>query len=97
MNYPYDLKTFNENPTPEATKAAVMVSRLMYWLTNKSTKELWINAFGNVMGEHYFAKILALRDKNPKHICPDSGIWFELDNHGREKLMHYILKTGYKG
>lgn len=89
------IETFNETPTQEAVKAATMVSRYCYWMCNQSNKERLIACFGNVLGEHFWHKLVSKRN-NEGTLAGDLGFWFELSIGNREKLMHYILRTKYR-
>lgn len=94
-NYNPDIVTHNESPTPEAVKAAAMVSRYCYWMTNQSSKQRLIDCFGNVLGEHFWTKLVNKRNSEGT-LAGDLGFWFELSIGNREKLMHYILRTKYR-
>ena len=89
------IQTYNDNPTPEAIKAATMVSRYCYWMCNQSSKQRFIDAFGTITGEHFWAKLVHKREHEGT-IAGDLGFWFEMSEGNRAKLMHYILKTGYR-
>ena len=90
------LNIRQEQPTEEAIKAAQMVSRYMYWMANRLNKESLIAIFGDILGEHYWSKIVYRRNEHGGNIY-DTNFWFELDNENRQKLMHYLIGTGYKG
>ena len=96
-NYLECLVTYTEQPTQEAVKAAEMVNRYMFWMANQVNKKHLINAFGNILGSHYWDKIVRNRTNTNYQSSIDMMFWFELDNINRQKLMHYILKSGYKG
>lgn len=89
------IQTYNEDPNPEAIKAATMVSRYCFWMTNQSSKQRLIDAFGTVLGNHFWGKLNAKRE-NEGSLAGDLGFWFELSDGNRQKLMHYILRTGYR-
>ena len=93
--YNPNIQTFNEEPTAEAVKAATMVTRYCYWMTNQSSKQRLIDAFGNNDGNHFWSKLNDLREKKGS-LAGDLGLWLELSDGNRQKLMHYILRTGYK-
>jgi hypothetical protein len=89
------IKTYNEQPSCEAIKAATMVSRYAYWMCNQTTKERFHDCFGKVLGEHLWSKLCDLREAQGT-LAGDLGLWLELDSTNRQKLMHYILRTNYK-
>lgn len=90
------MTNFNEQPTQEAIKAAEMVSRYMYWMANRVSRDKLIEIFGEILGEHYWAKLVAKRERVNDYMS-DISLWFELDTINRQKLMNYLIKTGYKG
>ena len=96
MEYNPSIQTYNEKPTPEAVKAATMVTRFMYWMMNDSCLEFFNNAFGPVLGSHLWSRVCNDR-KEQGSFYGDLHFWTTLTDWNREKLMHYILKTGYKG
>lgn len=96
-NYVENVVTYTEQPTQEAIKAAEMVSRYLYWMYNQVDKQKLINAFGERLGNHYWEKIVRNRINNNYQSYTDMMFWFELDTINRQKLMHYILRSGYKG
>lgn len=89
------IQTYNDIPTPEAIKAATMVSRYCYWMCNQSSKQRFIDAFGAITGEHFWTKLVHKREHKGT-LAGDLGFWFEMSEGNRAKLMHYILKTGYR-
>lgn len=89
------IQTYNEDPSPEAIKAATIVSRYCFWMTNQSSKQRLIDAFGTVIGNHFWSKLNAKRE-NEGSLAGDLGFWFEMSDGNRNKLMHYILKTNYR-
>lgn len=89
------IQTFNENPSVEAIKAAEMVSRYCFWMTNWSNKQHLIDCFGEILGNHFWCKLVHKRETEGA-IGGDLGFWFELSDGNRQKLMHYILRTGYR-
>ena len=89
------IQTFNEKPTPEAVKASAMVSRYCFWMTNQSNKQRIIDCFGPTQGEHFWNKLVHKRESEGS-LAGDLGFWFELSDGNRDKLMHYILRTGYR-
>lgn len=93
--YKPTIQTYNENPTPEAIKAATMVSRYCFWMCNQSSKQRLIDCFGQLLGNHFWDKLVSKRN-NEGSLAGDLGFWFELSEGNRQKLMHYILRTGYK-
>ncbi len=95
MNYNPMIETYNDEPSQEAKKAAVMVSRFMFWMTNQSCKQWFLNAFGKQDGEHLWNKVTAARERY-NDLAGDMDIWFQLSVGNRIKLMYYILKTGYQ-
>ena len=88
------IQTFNEKPSVEAIKAATMVSRYCYWMTNQSSKQRIIDCFGTVDGEHFWNELMYKREKEGS-LGGDLGFWMILSDGNRQKLMHYILRTGY--
>ncbi len=94
-NYNPNIVTHNEQPTCEAIKAAEMVSRYCFWMSNQSNKERLIACFGKILGEHFWGKLQHKRETEGS-LGGDLGFWFELSDGNRQKLMHYILRTGYK-
>ncbi len=94
-NYNPDIQTCNERPTPEAVKAATMVTRFMYWMMNDSSKEFFINAFGQDLGNSLWNRVCTDRGEKGS-FYGDLHFWTTLTNYNRERLMHYILRTGYK-
>ena len=42
------IQTFNENPSVEAIKAAEMINRYCFWMTNQSNKQRILDCFGPV-------------------------------------------------
>jgi len=95
-NYNPNIQTFNERPCQEATKATSFVNKYLYWMTNKSNQEAFHNAFGKVMGDHFWEKLMGLREKEGT-FGGDMCLWLEMTNINRDLLMNYIIKTGYKG
>lgn len=89
------IQTFNETPSIEAIKAATMVSRYCFWMTNQSSKQRIIDCFGPVYGEHFWNKLVHKREIEGS-LGGDLSFWFDLSDGNREKLMHYILRTGYR-
>lgn len=89
------IQTYNDIPTPEAIKAATMVSRYCYWMCNQSSEQRFIDAFGKSLGWHFWHKLVHKRESKGT-LAGDLGFWFEMSEGNRAKLMHYILKTGYK-
>ena len=89
------IQTFNEEPHPEAVKAATMVNRYCFWMTNQSNKQRLIDAFGYNLGNHFWGKLNSKREQEGS-LAGDLGFWFELSEGNRQKLMHYILRTGYR-
>lgn len=94
---PYNpkIKTFEDRPSMEATKATSFINRYMYWITNQSNEERFNNAFGTVMGQHFWNKLMELRETRGS-LTGDLSLWLEMTNTYRDQLMHYIIKTGYK-
>lgn len=95
MEYNPTIQTYNETPHPEAVKAAAMVSRYCFWMSNQSSKQRIIDCFGPRLGEHFWNKLVHKRESEGS-LGGDLGFWFELSDGNREKLMHYILRTGYR-
>lgn len=93
--YNPSIQTFNEKPTAEAVKAATMVSRYCFWMTNQSSQKRLIDCFGPVEGIHFWNKLVHKREAEGS-LGGDLGFWFELSVSNRERLMHYILKTKYR-
>lgn len=91
-----DIVTCNERPTQEAVKAAEMVSRYIYWMANRVSQKLLINAFGEMLGNHYWSKIVRNRENAGYQSMVDMLFWFELDTVNRQRLMHYLLRSGYR-
>ena len=89
------IQTFNENPSVEAIKAAEMINRYCFWMTNQSNKQRILDCFGPVQGEHFWWKLVHKREREGS-LGGDLGFWFELSEGNRQKLMHYILRTGYR-
>ena len=89
------IQTYNEQPSCEAIKAATMISRYCYWMCNQSSKQRIIDAFGPLQGEHFWNKLVHKREAEGS-LDGDLGFWFEMSEGNRAKLMHYILKTGYR-
>ncbi len=89
------IQTYNEQPSCEAIKAATMISRYCYWMCNQSSKQRFIDAFGTITGEHFWTKLVHKREREGT-LAGDLGFWFEMSEGNRAKLMHYILKTGYR-
>ena len=89
------IQTYNEQPSCEAIKAATMISRYCYWMCNQSSKQRFIDAFGTITGEHFWTKLVHKRE-HERTLAGDLGFWFEMSEGNRAKLMHYILKTGYR-
>lgn len=94
--YKPTIQTFNQKPTLEAVKAATMVSRYCYWMTNHSCEEYLIDCYGVVLGKHFWHKLISRRERMDT-TAADLGFWFELSNDNRAKLMNYIIKSKYKG
>ena len=94
-NYNPTIQTFNETPSPEAIKAAEMVSRFCFWMSNQSNKQRLIDCFGENLGNHFWGKLNHKREVEGS-VGGDLGFWFELSDGNRHKLMHYILRTGSK-
>lgn len=57
------IQTFNENPSVEAIKAATMVSRYCFWMTNQSSKQRIIDCFRPIQGENFWNKLEHKREK----------------------------------
>ena len=93
--YNPDIQTYLEDPTPEAVKAATYISRFCYWMTNWSSHENLINCFGQVLGDHFWSKLVHKRNTEGT-LAGDLGFWFEMSINNRQKLMHYIIRTNYK-
>ena len=89
------IQTYMEQPSPEAVKAAIMIDRYMFWMTNQSNKQRLLDAFGQDLGNHFWNKLCAKREREGS-LAGDIGFWFELSSGNREKLMHYILRTNYR-
>ena len=96
MEYNPRITTHHDEPTAEAVKAASMVTRFMYWMMNESSEQNFINAFGLDLGTHLWHKVQGDR-KNNGTFYGDLHFWCELTTWNRNKFMHYLLKTGYKG
>lgn len=96
-DYNPNIQTFNEKPTKEASKAAAMVSKYAYWMANESSHENFINAFGKVMGDHFWNKLMGLTETRGDRCSADLFLWYEMSPNYRSILMHYILRTKYKG
>lgn len=95
-NYDPNLQTYKETPSPEAIKAAVMISRYCFWMCNWSSLKNFQNCFGPNLGEHFWNKIVHKREVEGS-LGGDLGFWFELSINNREKLMHYIIRSNYRG
>lgn len=93
--YKPTIQTYNETPSREAEKAATMISRFVYWMTNHSCEQYLIDCYGSVMGQHFWHKIVSRRQRMDC-LAADLGFWLELSIDNRNKLMHYILRTKYK-
>ena len=93
------MENFNSNsqqPSQEAIKAAEMINRYMYWMANRVSKDSLIEIFGEILGEHYWAKLVSRRQRINDYLS-DITFWFEMDTLNRQRLMDYLIKSGYKG
>ena len=93
--YNPDIQTYLDKPTPEAVKAAAMVSRYAYWMANHASKEYFINAFGLDLGTHFWNKRAAFAEHSHSIYEADIKLWYEMTDNNRAKFMHYLLKAGY--
>lgn len=93
---PEGISTYNERPSQEAIKASTMISKYAYWMANQCTKERFHAAFGKVLGDHFWHKLITLRETYGP-AGADIYLWYEMTSTYRDQLMHYILKTKYKG
>ena len=89
------IQTYTETPSPEAVKAATMVSRYCYWMCNQVSQQRLIDCFGQVLGNHFWDKLTRKRNAEGT-LAGDLGFWFELSINNREKLMHYLQRTKYR-
>lgn len=89
------LNCYLESPSQEAIKAATMVSKYLFWMSNKSSEEEFHNAFGKTMGNHFWKKLMELRTISGT-TGGDTRLWYEMSTNYRQQLMHYILRSGYK-
>lgn len=89
------MKT-NIEITQEAIKAAQMVNRYMFWITNQVSHDKMIEIYGNLTGEHLWHKLESIRTRNGYNSAADVSFWFELDITNRNILMQYIISSGYK-
>ncbi len=90
-----DVVTYNERPSQEAIKATTYINRYLYWMSNQSSQERFRNAFGKVLGDHFWNKLMHNRT-NYGTFGGDVYLWFEMTNNNRDILMHYIIKSGYR-
>lgn len=89
------MNTYQLKPSQEAIKAASMVDKYLYWITNHSCQESFHSAFGDALGAHLWQKIVGLRTLYGS-FGGDMRLWYELDSASKNKLMHYILTNKYK-
>lgn len=94
-NYNPDIQTSQERFAQEDIKAVTMINRYLYWVTNQINEQRLINALGQQLGSHMWAKLHQSRTINGS-FYGEMEFWFMMDNQTRAKLVHYINKTGYR-
>ena len=90
-----NIETYTQSPSPEAVKAATMVSRYAYWMANHACLKYFINAFGYDLGNHFWHKRASFAERSQSLYEADLKLWYEMSDNNRARLMHYLLESGY--